>query len=168
MEKLQAVFNRIGARKRLLILDACHSGNAAAIQMHPKGSPGTDTLKLAKRGLNAIRNRASNVVSERNYAEIVKQQLTDVNDETGVIVFSATSGGGAAFESDRWGNGIFTSMLIRALSSDVADENNDKKLQVQELIEYVIRAVNEATNGQQLPESSIITWDRNWILKERY
>ena len=169
MQQLQDLFNKMGARKRLLILDACHSGNTAVMQLDSlHEEPGADTMKLRKRGFTTIKKRDQQSVTDRNYAEIVKQQLTDVTDETGVIVFSATSGGGVAFESPAWGNGIFTSMLIKALSTDVADQDDDGKLQIKELIEYVISAVSTATKGQQVPESSVITWDKNWILADHY
>jgi hypothetical protein len=166
MQQLQSFFKNLKARKRILILDACHSGNTDQLQLAKtdlQKAPGYDSIGLSKRGFRLLKKQSATTISDRNYAEILKQQLLDANNAGGIHVFAATSGAGVAYESAKWGNGIFTSMLIKAIDNMQADENNDKRLDIKELVNFVIRKVKEETQDKQVPESGMITWDNNWI-----
>jgi hypothetical protein len=170
MQELQSFFNQFRARRRLLILDACHSGNSNPFNMAQttNDSSLTQPNQLKSRGnilINKSLKRVPNI-SSRNYAEILKQQLYDAGTTNGVQVFSATSGAGLAYESDKWKNGIFTMMLLKGLEKDASDYDRNKKIDLQELVSFVSELVLQSTRGLQSPECTLIKWDNNWVLIE--
>lgn len=166
MQELQSFFSRLKARRRLLILDACHSGNTGLAQQSPDSSDQPASLK--GRGNIVIKKQQSTTgnISSRNYAEILKQQLYDAGNSNGVHVFSATSGAGLAYESDAWQNGVFTMMLMKGLENNEADTDKNRQVDLAELVLYVSEEVRSATRGLQAPESTLIKWDNNWVLIE--
>ena len=60
-------------------------------------------------------------------------------------------GGEVSFESAALANGYFTTELLAALSSDVADADRDGLVSLDELRRYVSRAVAERSEDQQHP-----------------
>lgn len=168
INELQNLFTGIPARKRLLILDACHSGNAATLAMVKRfGSvqrSASESEGLTARGAVDDEVAASSSISERNYSEMVSRQLSTDNSGQGVQIIAATSGGGVAFESDQWENGAFTHYFIDGMNYYHADQNGDGMMLMSELVNYVVEKVKAVTNGKQVPEARQVSWERDWIL----
>ena len=105
--------------KVLLFLDTCHSGS---ILGQAKGRDAADLTGL----LN---------------------ELTSA--ESGVVVFSASTGRQQAIESPEWKNGAFTLALLEALAGKA--DYRDNGLYVTALESYLARRVKELTHGLQTP-----------------
>lgn len=73
--------------------------------------------------------------------------------ESGVIVFSASTGDGSAQENQVWGNGAFTKALLEGISGE-ADMRKKGEVTVTGLDFYVSQRVKELTNGKQLPTTA--------------
>lgn len=73
----------------------------------------------------------------------------------GVMVFSASKGRQESLESPDIGGGagVFTHSLIQALTAQAkaADRDNNGFVEFMELVDYVSKAVNDATQGHQTP-----------------
>ncbi|WP_165741869.1 caspase family protein [Candidatus Thiosymbion oneisti] len=71
--------------------------------------------------------------------------------ETGVIVFSSSTGKQLSQEDDKWGNGAFTEALLEGIREGKADFIEDLHVSVAELEVYVSNRVKSLTQGAQKP-----------------
>ena len=71
--------------------------------------------------------------------------------ETGVIVFSSSTGRQLSHEKAEWGNGAFTKALLEGIREGKADFTKDFHVSVAELEVYVSERVKALTQGAQKP-----------------
>jgi hypothetical protein len=115
------------AKKVLIILDSCHSGQLEA------------SIFIAKRGIL--------VTSMNSFLD----QLTEARD--GVAILSASSAAELSEEGEHYGggHGAFTYHLLEALRGK-ADTNGNGIVTLREAYDHTYRNVAEATEGRQHPE----------------
>lgn len=159
-QDIQDLLNDIPARKKLLLLDACHSGeidnpedlervaidNKNVKQHTPKGSIGVKS-KNNKKGL-------------QNSFELMQSLFYDLDRGNGSFIISAAGGKEFAFESEDLKNGVFTYSFIKAINT-----LNGKGIKISDLKKEIYKRVKTLTNNQQKPtsRSENIEWD--WILE---
>ena len=160
-DDLEAILDSIPSRKKVLILDACHSGEidkeefSFASNQFEGGQVITRGFKSVSQGVH---------VSTHNSFEIMKFLFNDFRRGSGTIIVAASGGAEFAFESDSYKNGVFTYAISEGLSIYLdkmfsvskhikADRNDDKMVTVSELFEYVFSRVHELTQGMQNPTS---------------
>lgn len=166
---IQNLLTDIPARRKLLLLDACHSGeidsdeqlestvidNSNVKQYLPEGAKGSvgQSNKKKKSGLQSS-------------FELMQSLFYDLDRGNGSYVISAAGGREFAFESEDWGNGVFTYSFINGLYEAGRTNFNDKNLSISELKDYMYNSVQSLTNGEQKPTARAenIEWD--WILLE--
>jgi len=162
-EDLLGLLDSIPARKKLLLLDACNSGeNETAVnkklsnQNNVASNTGTKGIK--------IDSDSSGV--EKSSFESMLELFVNVNNQTGTTVISAAGGKQSAFEGDRVlvkgqpiKNGAFTYSIIEYLTQNAKDKN---KLTVNQLKQYAEQRVSEITNGNQKPTSRQETMEVDW------
>ena len=166
---IQNLLTDIPARRKLLLLDACHSGeidseeqladkdiqNSNVTQHLPEGAKGSvgQSTKKNKKGLQSS-------------FELMQSLFYDLDRGNGSFVISAAGGREYAYESADWGNGVFTYSFINGLYEAGRKNFNDDKLSISELKDYMYKSVRELTNGEQKPTARAenIEWD--WILIE--
>ena len=162
-ELLESLLDGIPARKKLFMMDACHSGEVDKDELEEV----RDTVMLladgTKSGLKTYSYRGANVqvsggnkqnkLGLENSFELMQELFTNLNRGSGAVVISAAGGDSYALESDRWNNGVFTYSVLNGLKNKEADTNNDGEITVSELRKYVINQVQELTNGRQKPTS---------------
>ena len=68
--------------------------------------------------------------------------------DSGVIVFSASTGRQEALENEAWGNGAFTKSVVEGLSGK-ADEKRTGRVTHRMLDYYITDRVKELTGGKQ-------------------
>ena len=113
--------------KKLIFLDACHSGQSAY-----------DLIELASiKGVDVNR--------------IVEEVL---GVEPGITVMTSSSGREYSYENPRWGHGAFTKAILEGLDGE-ADYNNDEVISLEELDHFVSNRVKELTGGRQHPRMPI-------------
>lgn len=71
-------------------------------------------------------------------------------NNTGVVIYSASSSRQFSMESAEWGNGIFTKVLIEGLKGQ-ADANRDGQVMTSELEGFLAREVKRRTGDLQVP-----------------
>lgn len=159
-EALEAILDAIPARRKLMLIDACHSGE---IDKEGKQNPppkqiddGTVTFRGFPRGSSPKRTGSDNSF------ELMKNLFVDLRRSTGTTVISSASGGEPAIEGDEWQNGVFTYCFLKGLQDRKADLNYDGKIMVSELRSYLAEAVTELTNGLQQPTFRLENISNDW------
>lgn len=160
-EDLEGLYDCIAARKKLLLLDACHSGevdrdgNMVVKDVLPEGVKETRT-----KGSQLLES-ADNISLSSSF-ELMQQIFANLSKGNGSVVISAAGGQEYALESDQWANGVFTYCVLQALVNNKADANNDQKTSISELKKYVSAEVQKLTGGRQKPtnrrENLLFDW----------
>lgn len=163
-EDIEALLDCIAPRKKLLMLDACHSGevdrdgNMKVTDVLPEG-----VKENRSKGAQLLQDSTN--LSLSNSFELMKEIFASLSKGNGSIVISAAGGKEFAYESDRWKNGVFTYCVYKGLQEGKADLNNDKAITISELKKYVSAEVEKLTMGRQKPtsrrENLIFDW-RIW------
>ena len=149
---IERLISRSPARRRVVMLDTCHSGSEL-----PGARPATSqggSIRFKGRSLGV----ASSTTNSRQ-DQIRKHMLEQFGNQigmSGTTVISASNAGQFALESAEWNNGAFTFAVRQAMRSKEADTNSDGKISVSELAVYVEDFVTELTGGKQRPEARFL------------
>jgi WD40 repeat protein len=146
---LEGVLAGVAARRRLLLVDACQSGEldpealaaaearASAGGLAARVTPGADRPAAPRRPYLYVRDR---YVYER------------LDRRDGATVIASSLGDEVSLESPALGNGVFTAALLRVLATARADVDRDGWISLDELEGAVKGAVVQATGGLQHPK----------------
>ncbi len=149
-EDIEGLLDGIPARNKMLLMDACHSGEVDkqdGVEIADKAD-GDDT-----RGAVTVSKRKKTKNSLGNSFELMRLLFSDLKKGTGTVVISAASGGGYALENESIENGIFTYCLMDAFKKNKADKNKDKSISVSELRNFIFDGVSKMSEGKQQPTS---------------
>ncbi len=161
-DDLESILDGIPARNKLLLVDACHSGEI------DKEEPIQRSEGPAQQGVSGIVSRGSalildsNSIGLENSFELMQDLFSDLSNGNGAIVISAAGGKEYALESAQWNNGVFSYCVLNALQNGAADTNQDKKTTVEELKNFVSSQVQILTGGKQKPTSRRENIENNW------
>ena len=163
-EQINDLLDGIPARQKLLLMDACHSGEIdkdAPTQTKPNQR---DTIQntsndYAQKGSKLLNQRK---IKLQNSFDLMQDLFSDMSNSNGAVVISAARGTGYALESSRWNNGVFTYALINGLKNRMADTDYDGSVRLTELSTYVISEVETLTNGNQKPTSRAENLEYDW------
>ncbi|MEQ6119112.1 caspase family protein [Reichenbachiella sp. MALMAid0571] len=148
--ELEGLLDGIPARKKLMLIDACHSGEIDKEESTVSVAT-VNTTGVKSRGFKTVEKK--NQIGVKNSFEMMKELFADLRRGTGAMVISSASGVEFAFESDEWKNGVFTYAMLEGLKSGNCDADKSGSVQVSELKDYVFDRVEELTNGKQHPTS---------------
>ncbi len=155
-DQLEWLLDSIPARKKLFLMDACHSGEVDKDELiAQKGK----SKKGAKSGVTEYTYRVGSLdydipeghLGLQNSFELMQELFTNLNRGSGTVVVSAAAGNSYAMESDEWQNGVFTYSILNGIRSMDADLNGDGEITVSELRVYVSESVQDLTGGLQKP-----------------
>lgn len=150
-EDLEGLLDGIKPLKKVLLIDACHSGEIDKEEV----VLAQNTTKVAGVQFRAVGNTVKAKLGVQNTSELTKSLFTDLRKGTGATVISSAGGMEFAMESDDWQNGLFTYCLINGIQTMEADFNQDGEIWLSELKQYVSEQVTELSNGKQQPTSRI-------------
>ncbi len=163
-EELESLLDGIPARQKLLLLDACNSGE----------NDKTEVLKqdLAKNQPNMNKETIEGVkgviikLEEENKSNFKKMNelFVNVRNNTGSVIISAAGGQESALEAitvdgKSIENGAFSFCVLEYLKNN---SKNPEELTVNKLKNYVEKRVEEITNGKQQPTSRQETMEVDW------
>lgn len=163
MEMIEDLLDDIPARKRLLLLDACHSGeewnNAAAAGPLPDSVSAT-----AIRGVKIGNKTAVASTVNRNSYLLMKELFSDFSRGNGAFMISAAANNEYAFEGEEWKNGVFTHSFLQSLAKLRYSGGFSSKapIRVRDLRKRIYTSVYELTNGLQNPTSRQENGWWNW------
>jgi WD40 repeat protein len=147
-DDIEWLLDSIPARKKLVLMDACHSGEVDKEEKNKIG----ETIADNEKGLSLIPDSSS--IGLQNIFELMQDLFTNLSKGNGAVVISAARGQGAALEGKEWNNGVFTHCILNGLK--------DGKTSVNELKEYVSKEVEVLTNGRQKPTSRVENLENDW------
>lgn len=151
-DELEALIDDIPARKKLLLIDACHSGelDKEAVEISNEAIAANDA-GVKSRGFKNIKNNDDLGLS--NVFELMRVLFSDLRRGSGAMVISSASGAEFAYESGEWSNGVFTYSYLEGLKTSNADQNKNSEILVSEIRDYVTLRVTQLTKGKQTPTS---------------
>jgi hypothetical protein len=153
---LEELLDGIPARKKLLLIDACHSGEVDKDDLTQMQRIQMD-LDSTKKGGDAGIVVGNRKIGVQNSFELMQELFVNVGKTTGATVLSAASGTQFAYEKGDIENGVFTFSILEAFQ-----ENS--KIKLSELRRKVSGRVIELTKGSQKPGFRNETIDFDWEL----
>jgi uncharacterized caspase-like protein len=151
---IEELIDGIPARNKLILIDACHSGelDKDGVNNTSPIEPITEAAQnaLAAKGVVMHTIPLSETTTELvNSFDLMQNYFADVRKGTGAVIISAATGSGFALEVSDLKHGVFTYVLLEGLREKKADLNNDGEISVNELREYVFDNVFEISEGFQ-------------------
>ena len=154
-ETLEQLLDSIPAREKLMLIDACHSGEVdkEEMQQYQEVKTKLDAAGIQK-GVVLI-NKDSSRLGMKNSVELMQGLFVNLGKNTGATIISAASGTQFALEKNNLKNGVFTYTLLEYMQ-----QHNHAT--VKELREYVNQRVPELTAGMQSPTTRTENIELNW------
>lgn len=160
--ELENLLSKINARNKLLLMDACHSGEIDKDEVILAQASVTSNTNVK------FRNSGSGVEYKSGLGissfTLMKNLFTEMNDKTGATIISSAGGMEFAMEGSEWKNGLFTFALLNGLKKFESDSNGDATISVGELNNYVQKTVAELSGGKQVPTSRNENPDTDFII----
>lgn len=154
-DELEKLFDGIAPRKKLMLIDACHSGEVDKEDLVMAEQAKNELESKGIRGVS-LKVRPTKKAGSQNSFELMQNYFANVSRTTGTTVISAAAGTQYALEKGDLKNGVFTYSVIEAM-------NKFKSLTVQSLKKYVTARVVQLTNGLQKPNSraemNVVDWN---------
>jgi WD40 repeat protein len=154
-EVLEDLLDSIPARKKLLLIDACHSGEVdkedfkemAAVAgskgiVKPKGGDTENTSEGASVGL-------------QNSFQLMQELFVNVQKGSGATIISAAAGDQFALEGGKLENGFFTYAILQYMK-------DHQEVSISALKKYVYSEVEKLSGGMQKPTSRIENLEMDW------
>jgi WD40 repeat protein len=154
-EELENLLDNIPARKKLMLIDACHSGEVDKEEMLVLNKT-ADSLGLSK-GIIIEQPQQQQHVGLKNSFELMQSLFVNVGKSTGATIISAAAGNQFALERGDLENGVFTYSILEALSKFPT-------LKISELKKIVGDRVQQLTHGLQKPTSRNENISADWTL----
>lgn len=146
-EDIESLLYATPARKKLLLIDTCHSGEVTEYyettllpNTEEPGAPDTRSGTLTQ-------FRSAKI----GYPFLLQDVFVDLQFSSGAMVFSGSGGLEKAQERKEWKNGAFTRAILQGVTSNRADFNKDGIISVSELRNYVVNDVRALTGEAQVP-----------------
>ncbi|MEZ4923130.1 MAG: caspase family protein [Crocinitomicaceae bacterium] len=155
-ENIESLLDGIRARKKLLFIDTCHSGELDKEDIDgTKKTDNTEDGELIFRRVGRTVELKDNPFGLKSTNELMKTLFMDLRRGTGATVISSSGGAEFSIEGGQFKNGLFTYCLMKALTTHEADVNHDHHVSVSELQKYVREKVTVLSEGRQTPTSRL-------------
>jgi WD40 repeat protein len=163
--QLEELLDSIPARKKLLLLDACHSGEsdggAGTVSTHIPGTKRGDDNKN-KAGsieiLDVVENSDRAHASSTDVFKLMKEAFVDIRRNNGAYVLSAAQSNESAGEGGGISNGWFSSCLIEQLKQNSSMSVNDLSRKVSQCVNVKSGGNQNTDNRQELAECNWVLW----------
>lgn len=144
-KSFEEMFKNMKPIRKLMFIDACFSGEVDEDDYYE--TEGETEKKDTARAVNY----AGSTFAQSTALEMSKAVFSDLRQSSGATIISSAGGTEAAFEGEKWNNGLFTHCVLEGISNFKADRNSDKKVTLSELQKYVSEEVYKLSNGKQSP-----------------
>ncbi|MBK9284518.1 MAG: caspase family protein [Sphingobacteriaceae bacterium] len=154
-KEFEKIFAEVKPLRKLMFIDACFSGevDVDVIKNEKDKNSKKDSSRLA----------GTVLFSQSSALEMSKAIFTDLRQHSGVTVISSAGGTEAAWEDEKWKNGLFTYCMLRGMKEYKADLDKNGKVTLNELQKYVSEEVNRLSKGEQTPtfrvENSVLDYE---------
>jgi len=168
-EELESLLDGIPARQKLLLLDACNSGendktellNSEIVQLEKQ----LPTKEITQQIGNIKGAKVKFEEENKNNFKKMNELFVNVRNNTGSVIISAAGGQESALEAikvdgETIQNGAFTFSILECL-----EQYQGKELKVNTLKQFAEKRVEEITNGKQKPTSRQETMEVDWRVR---
>lgn len=163
-DELEYLLDSIPARKKLMLIDACHSGELDKDEIASLNKV-VDSLNHQPTAMNGetgkgcyiVNTNANKTIGLKNSFELMQELFANVGRGTGATVLSAAAGTQFAIEANKEQNGYFTYSILELLKKNA-------KTKISELSNYVTKRVEELSKGLQKPTSRKENAENDWEL----
>ncbi len=146
-DELENLLDSIPARKKLLLIDACHSGEVDKEEMtRYQQAAATTAITNGAKGNIKLGPGKNSKVGMKNSFELMQNLFVNVGKSTGATIISAAAGTQFALERNDLKNGVFTYCILEAMETNAT-------MKISALKMIVAKRVEELTNGLQKPTS---------------
>ncbi len=149
-EEFENLLDSIPARKKLMLIDACHSGEVdkEEFQQVKINKAVLDANHIVSKGaeISNTDDSGTKKLGLKNSFELMQNLFVNVGKSTGATIISAAAGTEFALENGNLKNGVFTYCLLEAL-------DKYPTMKISELKKRVGARVEELTSGMQKPTS---------------
>jgi WD40 repeat protein len=150
-DELEYLLDSIPARRKLMLIDACHSGEVDKEDLSGLNTSSDSLTKGGKVGASKKQGQ----LGLKNSFELMQSLFINVGKTTGATIISAAAGTQFAQESNNLKNGVFTYSILEAMQKYPS-------IKLSELKRIVGERVQQLTNGQQKPTSRTETIAVDW------
>ncbi|MGV6860949.1 MAG: caspase family protein [Putridiphycobacter sp.] len=160
-DELENELSKLKCRNKLLLIDACHSGelDKEEVVATTSTTESEDETLTFRAGTSEV-----SYVGGKSVFELSKNLFADLRSNSGVITISSAGAAEYALEGGKWKNGAFTYCLLKGILDKNADFDKDKKITTNELQRYLFIEVPKLTNGQQTPTSRVELLEQNFVI----
>ncbi len=163
VDDIDLLLDKVVASKKLVLMDACHSGELDADESVIASTTIEDkNVKTVPKGFIVI-SKKNNLKTKSSF-ELLQELFTTGNSSNGATVISAAGGNEYAYEGQNWNNGVFTYCVLSALKDKKGDSNKNGEVSISELQKQVSKEVITLTGGKQKPTSRQINYENDWII----
>ncbi|MCB0262448.1 MAG: caspase family protein [Calditrichaeota bacterium] len=152
-DALEGLLDGIPARKKLLLMDTCHSGEVDRDETVLAAADATEQNVTSRSFRGAVAINIGKKVGLKNSFQLMQELFANLSRGSGAMVISAAGGAEYAYEGQGAANGVFTYSVIDGLKNNAVDADADGKIRVSELRKYVTEQVRKLTGGKQTPTS---------------
>ncbi|MBL0233030.1 MAG: caspase family protein [Chitinophagaceae bacterium] len=146
-EMLESLVDGIPSRKKLLLIDACHSGEVDKEEGKKRNKKATGLGLSSGRGANPVSTETGPRLGLNNSFELMRELFANMGNNTGATIISAAGGDQYALEGvNGLPNGVFTYSILEAMKKK-------KTISIKELMKTVSNNVMQLTKGLQQPTS---------------
>lgn len=152
-DALIASFAKGSAQNRLMLIDACHSGELEPQSValpSATGGAGDGVRVRPPAGARATVLAGREPPTDTSFRDM-KEMFTDVRNHGGATVIASSSASQFSYEGAQWRNGVFTYAVKSALAEGKADHDRDGNIRISELRDFVEGQVAELTRNAQKP-----------------
>lgn len=147
-DAIENLVDSIPARRKLVMMDTCHSGEVDDDDLQAIGTIAAKDGNVTGKGTQVHRTRPD---GGKPASLMLPELFADLRRGSGAQVIAASGGLQFSFESPQWNNGVFTYSVLEGLKTRAADEDKNGKITVSELRDYVAGKVLNLTHGRQRP-----------------
>lgn len=152
-EVLEGLLDSIPARKKLLLIDACHSGEVDKEELQ-RINTNADSLHLTRGIKPVVYKRDTTHLGMKNSFELMQSIFVNVGKGTGAVIISASAG--TQFALEKGGNGIFTNCILEAMDKYPTIKVSELKRNVGEKVERLTSGLQKPTSRNEL---IAVDWD---------
>jgi len=145
-KSFENIFREMKPLKKLMFIDACFSG-----EVDEEGTLSDPNENGTKKDSSRAVRLAGSTFAQSTALEMSKAVFSDLRQNSGATIISSAGGTEAAFEGEKWNNGLFTHCVLEGMKNYKADQNGDKKITLSELQKFVSEEVYRLSEGKQSP-----------------
>ncbi|MEO8149759.1 MAG: caspase family protein [Bacteroidia bacterium] len=156
-DDLEWLLDSIPARKKLMLIDACHSGelDKEEIISLNKFIDSAATADVTHKGVTVVNYGNNKTLGLKNSFELMQELFANVSRGTGATILSAAAGTQFAIEDAKQQNGYFTYSILELM-------RQKENVKVSELKNYVSKRVEQLSDGMQKPTSRTENIEFDW------